>query len=171
MPGWKATGRVRDVAGGNGNAHLQGMRTLLKVSALMLVASCFAGCAMLESPATDPLVTIEARGGLCPQAPCGETTVIERDGTIHLLGSQTDGRGPASQAAMTALEAAILTTDFAAIKAKRFTGDCPVNFGGQEFIYEFATPSGPQRIASCEAEIDPAHPLFASLRAAFTGAH
>lgn len=140
------------------------------IAALVLVAPSFAACALHDPLGTSPLVTIEARSGDCSKRPCGETTVIERDGSIHLVGSQADGRGPASQAAMMALDAAIRSTDFAAIRAKQFTGECPVNFDGQEFIYEFATPSGPQRISSCEVEIDPAHPLFAALLAALTSA-
>ncbi|MGK2850052.1 MAG: hypothetical protein ACSLFN_03970, partial [Candidatus Limnocylindrales bacterium] len=47
-----------------------------------------------------------------------------------------------------------------------FDGECPVNFDGQEFIYEFGAPGGVERVASCETRIDPAHPLFAALDAA-----
>ena len=67
---------------------------------------------------------------------------------------------------LTALDAAIKTADFEAIRAVAFTGECPVNFDGQEVIYEFAAPSGVERIASCETEVDPDHPLFAAVDAA-----
>jgi hypothetical protein len=61
---------------------------------------------------------------------------------------------------MAALDSAIRMTDFAQLKSRPFTGECPVNFDGQEIIYEFGAPSGVQRIASCEVEIDANHPLF-----------
>ena len=60
------------------------------------------------------------------------------------------------------------TTDFATIRAVAFDGECPVNFDGQEFIYEFGAPGGVERIASCEFVVDPAHPLFAAVDAALT---
>ena len=46
-------------------------------------------------------------------------------------------------------------------------GECPVNFDGQEQIYTFGTASGPVQLASCEVEIDPAHPLFVAVENAF----
>jgi hypothetical protein len=52
------------------------------------------------------------------------------------------------------------------VRAVPFTGECPVNFDGQEWIYEFGTPGGVERVASCETEIDPAHPAFAAVTAA-----
>jgi hypothetical protein len=59
-----------------------------------------------------------------------------------------------------ALDAAIRAADFSAIRAHPFTGECPVNFDGQEYIYEFVVPGGVERIASCETQIDEDHPLF-----------
>jgi hypothetical protein len=67
---------------------------------------------------------------------------------------------------MTALDAAIKTTDFDVVRARPFTGECPVAFDGQEWIYEFGAPGGVERVASCETEIDPAHPAFAATTAA-----
>ena len=67
---------------------------------------------------------------------------------------------------MQALNAAIAATDFAALKAKPFTGECPIAFDGQELIFEFATLAGTQRLASCEVDIDWGHPLFIAVAAA-----
>jgi hypothetical protein len=64
---------------------------------------------------------------------------------------------------MTALTAAIGQTDFAALRAHPFTGECPVNFDGQELIFEFSVGTTTQRIASCEVDIDWGHPLFVAL--------
>jgi hypothetical protein len=64
---------------------------------------------------------------------------------------------------MARMRVAIDTTDFAALKRHRFTGECPVNFDGQESIYQFATSAGVERIASCETQIDESHPLFVAI--------
>ena len=53
--------------------------------------------------------------------------------------------------------------DFGAIKASPFTGECPVNFDGQELIFEFAAAGTTQRIASCEVDVDWGHPLFVAV--------
>jgi hypothetical protein len=65
-----------------------------------------------------------------------------------------------------ALDGAVKTTNFDAIRARKFTGECPTAYDGQETIYEFGTPTGTERIASCETEIDPNQPVFAAVRAA-----
>ena len=68
---------------------------------------------------------------------------------------------------MATLTAAIAATDFAAIKSKPFTGECPIAFDGQELIFEFATSARARSaIASCEVDIDWGHPLFIAVAAA-----
>ena len=63
------------------------------------------------------------------------------------------------------MNVAIAATDFDAMRLRRFTGECPVAFDGQEVIFAFGAPTGVERIASCETEIDPGRPAFATLRA------
>jgi hypothetical protein len=41
-----------------------------------------------------------------------------------------------------------------------------VAFDGQEFIFEFGAPGGVERIATCETDVDPSHPLFGAIAAA-----
>ena len=106
-----------------------------------------------------PLVTVMTRGGECPDGACGSATVIARDGQVHQIEPVPADLGEVPPAILTALDAAIKTADFDAIRAVAFTGECPVNFDGQEVVYEFAAPSGVERIASCETEVDPDHPL------------
>ena len=139
------------------------------LACLLLAAAVITGCSVAEPLPTGPLVTVQTRGGECPQGACGGTTVLERDGRVHVAAPVAQELGRARQDAVAALDELIRSTDFAAITSKRFTGECPVNFDGQEFIYEFSTPSGVQRIASCEVEIDPAHPLFAAVDAVIGG--
>jgi hypothetical protein len=64
----------------------------------------------------------------------------------------------------------VKTTDFAILKARPFTGECPTAFDGHELIYEFGAPGGTQRIATCEVEVDPGHPLFLAVEAALAAA-
>ena len=117
-------------------------------------------------PGSGPLVSVTVRGGECPDGPCGSTTVIERDGRVHQTAPVVAEMGALSGDLLSALDAAVRTTDFAAIRARPFTGECPVNFDGQETIYEFGAPSGTQRIATCETDVDPNHPLFMAVTAA-----
>ena len=112
---------------------------------------------------TTPLLTVESRGGECLDGPCGSTVVVQRDGTVHSADKPPNELGtiPANQ--MAALESAIKLTDFALLKSRPFTGECPTAFDGQEFIFEFAAPGGTERIATCEVDVDYASPLFAAV--------
>jgi hypothetical protein len=142
-------------------------RALLLVLAVLLAAcQSIPAVASLAPIASGPLVTVTVRGGECTNGPCGGTTVIERDGRIHQTTPATAELGQVPPDVLTALDAAIKTTDFKVIRTRPFTGECPVNFDGQEQIFEFSTPNGTQRIATCETEIDPNHPLFAALATA-----
>jgi hypothetical protein len=105
-------------------------------------------------------VTVTTRGGHCIDGPCGSTVVIERDGRLHQTAPDTADLGQVPPELVAALDAAIRAADFSAIRAHPFTGECPVNFDGQEYIYEFVVPGGVERIASCETQIDEDHPLF-----------
>lgn len=138
------------------------MRTL----AIGLVAIALAAMACSPSaiasllPSAGPLVTVTTRGGHCIDGPCGSTVVIERDGRLHQTAPDTADLGQVPPELVAALDAAIRAADFSAIRAHPFTGECPVNFDGQEYIYEFVVPGGVERIASCETQIDEDHPLF-----------
>ena len=58
------------------------------------------------------------------------------------------------------------TTDFDAVRARPFTGECPVGLRWPGVIYEFGAPGGIERIATCETDVDPNHPLFLAVTAA-----
>ena len=113
-----------------------------------------------------PQSHIAERGGECMDGPCGSVVVIERDGTVHTDDEAAAPLGTVPQGTLTALDAAIKTTDFEVMRAVPFEGECPVNFDGQESLYEFRAPGGVERIASCETAVDPDHPVFAALDAA-----
>ena len=148
-------------------AHrLAAMPAPLRLALLGLLSLALAACNILGrvGPAeTGPLVTVSTRGGMCVDGPCGETVILERDGTVHAAAKPPNELGHLPAQALATLKAAIAATDFAAIKSHPFTGECPVNFDGQELIFEFAVGGTTQRIASCEVDIDWGHPLFVAV--------
>jgi hypothetical protein len=136
-----------------------------KLLRALVLVTVVAGCspsavASLLPASTLPFVTVTTRGGECPEGACGSTLVVERDGRLRQRAPEDVVIGQVTPEALAALDTAIKTADFAAIRSRPFTGECPVNFDGQEVIYEFGAPGGVERIASCETEIDPNHPLF-----------
>ncbi|MBA3235319.1 MAG: hypothetical protein H0T59_04890 [Chloroflexi bacterium] len=126
----------------------------------MILAAC--GPASVAGP----LVTVETRGGECFAAPCGATFVIDRDGQVRSADKPPNTVGTVPSELMGTLSTLVATTDFAIIKSRPFTGECPTNFDGQEIVYTFSTASGPETIATCEFEIDPRLPLFAAVATA-----
>lgn len=140
------------------------MRTavrLLVLASIVAVSACDAAGSLV--PGTGPLVTVTSRGGECFNGPCGNTVILDRDGRVYSAAKPPNDLGQVPAAAMNSLTAAIAATDFATLRSHPFTGECPVNFDGQELIFEFGVGSGTQRIASCEVDIDWGHPLFMAL--------
>jgi hypothetical protein len=148
------------------------MRTpaaLLRLAPLLAaVVLATAGCVFpgLEPVPEGPLVTVETRGGECPNGPCGGTVAVERDGRVHATAPEARELGRLPENVRAPLEAAVRAADFDRLRSRPFTGECPVNVDGQEIIYTFTTASGDVRLASCEVEIDPSDPLFVAVAAA-----
>jgi hypothetical protein len=146
------------------------MSTVVRAAAAMLAVILLVGCQALGPSLipdrSGPLVTVTTRGGECPEGPCGSVTAIAENGEVHVLQPAPAELGEVPDEIMSALDAQIKTTDFATLRAVPFEGECPVNFDGQEIIYEFAAPTGVERIASCETAIDRDHPLFLAVEAA-----
>jgi hypothetical protein len=136
------------------------------LAAASLVSACGPGASMPLPLDPGALVTVETRGGLCTDAPCGTTVSIERDGRVHLAAKPPNDLGTLPPAQLAALDAAIGTTDFIALRSHPFTGQCPTAADGQEVVFEFGTPSGVERIATCEVDVDFGSPLFLAVAAA-----
>jgi hypothetical protein len=113
-------------------------RIMKAVLLCALLASCSpsAVASLLPVP-TGPLVTVTTRGGECVNGPCGSTIVIERNGRVHQTAPASAELGALPANALTALDAAVRTTDFETVRHRKFTGECPTAFDGQEVIYEF----------------------------------
>jgi hypothetical protein len=144
-------------------------RTGVVVLAVAAVVSACGSATSTASPApTGPLVTVETRGGECFAAPCGQTVILERDGTVHVAAKPPNTLGTVPSDQMRTLSALIATTDFAGITAHPFTGDCPTTYDGREIVFEFRAPSGLKRIATCEVQVDFGLPLFVALSTALS---
>jgi hypothetical protein len=144
-------------------------QVIVVLALTLAVAGLVAACASVPLPipvATGPLLTIETRGGLCVGGPCGTTVFMERDGRVHQAAKPPNDLGIVPPAALAALDAAIRTTDFTALKSHTFSGQCPTAFDGQEIIFEFGAPRGVQRISTCEVDVDFGLPLFVAVSTA-----
>jgi hypothetical protein len=148
-------------------ARLIRLALLLSVFAVAAsVGACNAPATNEILPLTGPLVTVQMRGGLCPEGACDSSVIVERDGRVRSTAKPPNDLGVVTPQGMSALNAAITATDFAALKSKPFTGECPIAFDGQELVFEFTTLTGVQRLASCEVDIDWGHPLFIAVAVA-----
>jgi hypothetical protein len=131
---------------------------------LVVAALALTGCSTnVAIPVAGPLLTVQMRGGLCPEGACANAVILDRDGRVHAAAKPPNDLGQVDAKALAALTAAIQATDWAAVKSHPFTGQCPVAFDGQELIFEFSVGTGTQRVASCEVEIDWGHPLFVAV--------
>lgn len=140
---------------------METVRPAISIVLLTILLFALGACQAVEPPLPQgPLVSVERRGGECPEGACQSLVVIEHDGRVSQLKPQPADLGRMGTERLAALDAAIRTTDFAVLRSRPFTGECPTAFDGQEIIYVFGAPGGQQRIASCEVEVDPSHPLF-----------
>jgi hypothetical protein len=118
------------------------------------------------------LVTIETRGGECPDGPCGSVVAIEADGRLHQLQPTNLVIGQVPRELLEALQIEIDQANFQLLESRPFTDLCPTAYDGQETIYIFTVGLGTgfERIASCEVAIDPGAPLFLAVNAALAAA-
>jgi hypothetical protein len=144
------------------------LRLVLLFSAIASIGwlSACDAAANLAVPGTGPLLTVRLEGGMCMDGPCDSAVVLERDGRVHSAAKPPNDVGRVSAQAYAALDAAIQATDFAAMRAKPITGECPIAFDGQKQIFEFSVGGTTQRLDSCASELDWSSPLFVAMVAA-----
>lgn len=140
-------------------------RTRSLAAFLALLAMVVAGCngSTDALPGTGPLVTVTMKGGDCPAGTCEQSVIVERDGRVHAAAKPPNDLGQVPAEAMAALTSAVSQADYASLKSRPFTGQCPTTFDGQELIFEFGVGTSTQRIASCEVDIDWGSPLFVAV--------
>jgi hypothetical protein len=134
--------------------------------ALTLLVGCSRAVAATPTPPPGPLLTVEWRGGLCPEGLCERSTEIDTDGTVRGSRPAPHVVGQIPPATLDALSLAIRGADFVSIQGRRFTGTCPMAYDGQEIVYTFHLAAGAQVVASCSVAIDPSDPLFRAADAA-----
>jgi len=146
------------------------IRLAMLLSVVAIAAGSLAACSSsggtVAIPLTGPLVTVQLRGGMCMEGACDHSVILERDGRVHSAEKPRNDLGVVPAAAMANLSAAITSTDYAALRSRPFTGECPIAFDGQELIFDFAVGATTQQIASCTVDIDWGHPLFVAVATA-----
>ena len=131
---------------------------------LLVIALFAAGCALVEAPAAGPLVTVEATGGMCLEGKCRSVIAIEADGrSTRSNRSRRRSSGATSEAIE--FSGRRWPSPTSSRSGRGRSRECPTAFDGQELVYTVATRAGPERIASCEVEIDPEAPLFTAINA------
>jgi hypothetical protein len=136
------------------------------VAVVFIASACSSGISTPLPLVTGPLLTVETRGGLCADGPCGTTIVLDRDGRVRQGAKPPNFLGTVPPATLAALDVAVRTTDFTDLKSHAFTGQCPTAYDGQEIMFEFGTVGGVQTIATCEVIVDFGSPLFRAVSAA-----
>lgn len=141
---------------------------------LALVALLLGACASPEgsAPAAPPtpaplLVTVEARGGECPDGMCSTTYDLYRDGRVVRSDGAVDQVDEGTVARLAQL---IDGADWDAILARPFTGECPTAYDGQELVYTFRAARGAVMVASCAIQVDPGQEPFETLGLVLFGA-
>jgi hypothetical protein len=138
---------------------------LIGAAVLVLLAGCASDPTITPVP-EGALMAVQTRGGFCPAGACETTILVERDGLVHQAAKPPNNLGLVPAEALAELEQQILAADYEEIRSHPFTGFCPTAFDGQELIFEFAGPEGPERIESCRVEVDYSSPLFSAVAAA-----
>jgi hypothetical protein len=157
------------------------LRVLASLALALMLSGCWSdplkpsvapsSAPALTSPPSQepfPLLSIETRGGLCTNGPCSRLVNIEADGQIHEVIPKDRIVGTIPQPLLDALQVEMAKANFALLQGRKFTGQCPTAFDGQETIYTFHVPSGDEEIATCKVAIDENHPLFRAVAAART---
>jgi hypothetical protein len=137
-----------------------------RLPALLLLAILVAG-ACTQAPAVQPvpaparaLVSVETRGGECPDGTCSTRYEVFSDGRVVRDDGATDTMDADVAARLAEL---VEAADWAAITARPFTGECPTAYDGQELVYTFWPAGGEVTVATCSVQVDPGQEPFATL--------
>lgn len=139
---------------------------ILLVGLLLVVSACRAVQQLPADLGLDgaPLVTLETSGGRCVDGPCANRATLAASGELVLFDGARTTLPPERMARLTE---SIAATDWAAVMAKPFTGECPTAVDGLEMVWTVRTPGGPLRIADCTTDVDYEAPPFSQLAEEF----
>ena len=119
-----------------------------------------------ESLAADEIVvTVSVTGGECPNGPCGASYTIYGDGRVDGLEDPLYAI-PGDQ--MTLIADQVGRTNWDAVRAVPFTGECPTAFDGQKHVYAFPAETGDLVFDSCEFDLSSV-PAIQAIDAALFG--
>jgi hypothetical protein len=126
-------------------------RVVLALAVLLVVAGCQAIGQLPGELAGAPLVTLEMSGGRCVDGPCSSTATLDASGRMVMFDG-TETTIPPERVARIA--ESIAATNWNAVMAKPFEGECPTAFDGAELTWTIQTPAGPLEIADCTIAVD-----------------
>lgn len=126
----------------------------LRLVLVLFLAAAIGGCDLLPAGAIPTvggvLVTVETSGGNCQQGPCGSRYLVHLDGRVE----RSDGeRQQLSSDQLARIVELAAVTDWAAVRARPFTGECPTAYDGQKVVYTFERADGPVGLDSCESDL------------------
>ena len=98
-----------------------------------------------------PLVTLEMSGGRCVDGPCAGRATLGASGRMVMLDG-TETTIPSERVAR--IVDSIAATDWSAVMATPFKGECPTAFDGTELTWTILTPAGALEIADCTIAVD-----------------
>ena len=88
-------------------------------------------------------------GGECPGGRCDNEAVLYGDGRVEGPGAH----GPVAADDVARISELIDATDWDAVRAVPFTGECPTAFDGQKHVYTFPADTGDLVFDSCEFDL------------------
>jgi hypothetical protein len=130
---------------------------IARVALAFLVMLVVAACQAIERLPADvglapaPLVTVEMSGGRCVDGQCASQATLDASGRMVMFDG-TEATIPSERVAR--IVDSIAATDWSAIMANPFQGECPTAFDGAELTWTILTPAGALEIADCTIAVD-----------------
>jgi hypothetical protein len=145
-------------------------RSLPPIVLALVAGLTLAACQAIErlpaevGLAPAPLVVLEMSGGRCIEGTCTARSSLDASGRMVMIDG-TETTIPPERVARIA--ESIAATDWNALMARPFEGECPTAFDGAELTWTIQTPGGPVEIADCMIAVDYDAEPFRSLNDEF----
>lgn len=107
------------------------------------------------------LLSIRREGGMCAAMGCFSEVAVLSNGTYRYADSLPKQRtGRLARGEVRRFQQRIANANFEAIKARPFTGTCPLAYDGPETVYTFRSGDRVEVLRSCQTQIEGSNPLF-----------